>query len=286
VGLELGQWLAHLGSRVTLLQRGPRLLRWCDPEVGDRVVRLLRDQGIEVFTGVRYRRVEGGRDGRRIHLEAGGRPRVVEAEAVLVAAGRRPNTETLHLERAGVELGPRGEVPVDPELRTAVPHILAAGDVTLGPQFVYVAAYQGGLAAENALGAHRRADLSVVPAVAFTYPAIASVGLTETAARQAGYDVKASTLPLEAGPRAQVNRDARGLVKLVADAATDRVLGAQVVAEDAGEVIAAATLAVRFGLRAADLADTLLPYLTMAEGLKLAAMAFERDLAKLSCCAG
>ncbi|MBX6377314.1 MAG: mercury(II) reductase, partial [Clostridia bacterium] len=286
VALELGQWLARLGAKVTLMQRSPRFLGAYDPEVGEVMAEVLRDEGIELLTGVRYERVEGGREGRRVRIEVGGHSRAVEAEAILVAAGRQPNTEALRLDRAGVEVGARGEVRVDAELRTNVPHILAAGDVTAGPQFVYVAAYEGGVAAENALGAHKQVDLSVVPTVTFTSPAIATVGLTEVRARQARYDVKTSLLPLSAVPRALVNRDSRGLFKLVAEAATGRVLGAQIVAENAGDAVYAATLAVRFQLTLADLTDTLAPYLTMAEGIRLAAQAFGRDVSLLSCCAG
>jgi mercuric reductase len=286
IALELGQLLARLGARVTLMQRSPDLLKAYDPEVGQAMAGALREEGIELLTGVSYRRVEGGSGGRRVLIEVDGKERVVEAEAVLVAAGRHPNTETLHLERAGVRVGARGEVIVDAELRTHVAHILAAGDVTLGPQFVYVAAYEGRLAAGNALGAHRQADLSVVPAVMFTSPAVATVGLTEAAARAAGLDVKTSLLPLTAVPRALANHDPRGLFKLVAEAGNDRVLGAQIVAENAGEAIYAATLAVKYRLTVADLVDSFAPYLTMAEGIRLAAQTFGRDVSKLSCCAG
>jgi mercuric reductase len=286
VALELGQLLRRLGSRVTLLQRSPTLLKAYDPEIGRTMTEVLADEGIGLLTGVRYLRVDGGARGRRVHLEAAGRERVVEAAEILVAAGRQANTAALRLDRAGVEVGRRGEVLVDAQLRTNVPHILAAGDVTAGPQFVYVAAHEGGVAADNALGGRRRVDLDVVPAVTFTSPAIASVGLGEAAARRAGHDVQTSVLPLSAVPRAIVNRDTRGVFKLVADAGTDRVLGAQVVAENAGEAIYAATLAVRFHLSVADLTETMAPYLTMAEGLRLAAQTFGRDVNKLSCCAG
>ncbi len=286
IALELGQWLRRLGAKVTLMQRSPKLLQAYDPEIGETMSGVLADEGIELLSGVRYLRVDGGRNGRRVHLEVAGGERIVEAAELLVATGRQPNTEALRLERAGVAVGPHGEVVVDAQLRTNVPHILAAGDVTAGPQFVYVAAYEGGVAAANALGAHRQADLRVVPAVTFTSPAIATVGLTEAAARQAGRDIKTSVLPLSAVPRALVNRDTRGVFKLVADARSDQVLGAHVVAENAGDAIYAATLAVKFHLTVADLTETMAPYLTMAEGLKLAAQTFGRDVNKLSCCAG
>jgi mercuric reductase len=286
IALELGQWLRRLGARVTLLQRRPELLPAYEPEVRDAVAAVLADEGIEVLTGVRYLGAEAGAGGKRLRVERDGERRTVEAEEILVAAGRRPDTEALRLDRAGVRTGPRGEVGVDAELRTSVPHILAAGDVTAGPQFVYVAAYEGGVAAANALGEHRRVELEVVPAVTFTSPAIARVGWTEEEARRRGRQVRSSVLPLQAVPRALVNRDARGVIKLVADADSGQLLGAQVVADNAGEVIYAATLAVRFRLTVRDLQETFAPYLTMAEGLKLAAQTFDRDVRRLSCCAG
>jgi mercuric reductase len=286
IALELGQLLRRLGARVTLLQRSPRLLKSYDPELGEAMRGVLADEGIELITGVRYLRVDGGRDGRRVLLEVAGRARTVDSAEILVATGRQPDTAALHLERAGVRTGTHAEISVDGELRTNVPHILAAGDVTGGPQFVYVAAYEGGLAADNALGAHRQVDLRVVPAVTFTSPAIATVGLTEAAARAAGHAVKTSVLPLSAVPRALVNRDTRGVFKLVAEAGSDAILGAHIVAENAGDAIYAATLAVKFHLTVADLTETMAPYLTMAEGLKLAAQTFGRDVNKLSCCAG
>lgn len=287
IALELGQLFRRLGAQVTLMQRGERLLPAYDPEIATAVHGVLRDQGVEVLTGVRYDRAEACSGGRRVWIEVDGRRRAVEAQAVLVAVGRRPNTGELALERAGVELGPRGEVLVDDRLRTSTPGIYAAGDVTLGPQFVYVAAQEGALAADNALGtAERRVDHRIVPSVIFTHPAIAAVGLGEERAAEAGYRVRTSVLPLDAVPRALVNHDTAGVIKLVADADSGRLLGAQVVSENAGEVIYAATLAVRFGLTVQDLRETLAPYLTMAEGLKLAALAFDTDVSKLSCCAG
>jgi mercuric reductase len=285
VALELGALFRRLGSRVTLMQRGERLLAVYDPEVAGAARAAFEADGLAFLPGVRDERVEKTAAGVAVRVTVGGEARAVEGDALLVAAGRTPNTEALALERAGVKTGTRGEVVVDDHLRTSNPDVYAAGDVTLAPQFVYVAAYQGALAAENALGGSRAADLRAVPAVMFTNPAIATVGLTEAQARAAGHTVKTSVLPASEVPRAIVNRDERGIFKLVADADTDRLLGVHVVAENAGDVIHAGVLAVKFGLTVRDLAETLAPYLTMAEGLKLAAQSFGRDVSKLSCCA-
>jgi len=170
--------------------------------------------------------------------------------------------------------------------RPANPDVYAAGDVTLAPQFVYVAAYEGALAAKNALeGNQRTVDLSALPGVTFTNPAIATVGMTEAQATEAGHPVKTSVLPASAVPRAIVNHETDGVFKIVADATTDQILGVHVVAENAGDVIYAGVLAVKFHLTVQDLVETFAPYLTMAEGFKLAAQTFGRDVHKLSCCA-
>jgi len=176
---------------------------------------------------------------------------------------------------------------VDEYLRTTNPRIYAAGDVTMGPQFVYVAAHEGRVVAENAVGgSNRKVDLQHVPGVTFTNPSIATVGLTEEQAKVQGYEVITSVLDLDAVPRALVNRETTGVFKLVADAKTRKLLGAHVVAENAGDVIYAATLVVKFGLTIEDLKETMAPYLTMAEGIKLATLTFDKDVSKLSCCAG
>ena len=154
-------------------------------------------------------------------------------------------------------------------------------------QFVYMAAYGAKLAAANALnGDGRRYDPSAMPAVIFTDPQLASVGLTEATARAKGLKIKTSVLPLEYVPRALAARDTRGLIKLVADADSDLLLGAHVLAPEGADSIQTAVLAIKHGLTVSDLAETLFPYLTTVEGLKLAAQAFKKDLAKLSCCAG
>ncbi len=286
IALELGQVFRHLGSEVTLMQRGSRLLPEYEPEVSEAAGRMLDRLGTRVLTETRVRRVERTARGRRLIVERGGREEAIEAEAILVATGRTPNVEALDLAAGGVEVDERGAPVVDAQLRTTNARVYAAGDVTLGPQFVYVAAYEGKLAAENALaGAGKALDLTAVPSVIFTEPQVAAVGLTRAQAEAAGYETRSVTLPIEAVARARVNFETEGVVSLVADATSGRLLGAQIVASNAGEVIYAATLAVKYGLTVEDLQESFAPYLTMAEGLKLGAIAFERDVAKLSCCA-
>ena len=279
VGMEQSQLFARLGSRVTLVGRlAPR----AEPELAVWMERIFADEGIEVVAE-RAAAVE----------HHGGEVTVVTAQgtravggAVLVAAGRTPRVAALDLDAAGVKLDDHGFVAVDDEMRTSNPRVFAAGDVTGGPQFVYVAAAQGNVAAGNALaGEHRRMDYAGLPAVTFTDPALASAGMTVAEAEAAGHQVESRVLELENVPRALANRDTRGAVKLVIDATTRKVLGVHAVAEGAGDVMLAATYAIKFGLTVEDLADTWAPYLTMSESLKLVAQSFKGDVKKLSCCA-
>jgi mercuric reductase len=222
-----------------------------------------------------------------VEFEVGGESREIHAEQLLVATGRRPNTGGVGLAESGVTLGVKGEVLVDEHLRTSHPDVYAAGDVTGDPMFVYVAAYAGITAAANALnGDARTYDLTAVPRVTFTDPAVASVGFTEEQAAAAGIRPITAELPLEHVPHALAARDTRGFIRLVADASTRRLVGAHILASEAGEMITEPALAIRFGLTIDDLASSFHPYLTLSEGIKLAAQAFDKDVAKLSCCAG
>ncbi|MCM8747977.1 mercury(II) reductase [Thermomicrobiaceae bacterium CFH 74404] len=286
VALELGQVVRSLGSEVTLVQRRPRLLPDYEPEVAEAMGAALGRLGTTVLTGSRVLRVERTRQGRRLVVLRDGREEMLEVEQILVAAGRRPNTEGLDLERAGVAVDERGVPVLDEALRTTNPRVWVAGDVTLAPQFVYVAAYQGRLAARNAvLDLEEPADLSAVPGVIFTDPQVATVGLTRAEAGRQGYRVESAFVPAQAIARARVDLAPEGGVVMVTDGESGRVLGVQAIGRHAGEMIYAATLAVKHRLTAGDLVESFAPYLTMAEGLRLAALAFERDVAKLSCCA-
>ncbi len=287
VGLELAQVFARAGAAVTVLEALPRIVPFEEPEISAALQGNLEAEGMVFHTGVRITRVE--RSGGRVFVafQQDGRADRVSAEQILVATGRRANTEGLGLEAVGISPGPKGEIPVTPYMQTAHPAIYAAGDCTNLPMFVYVAAASGTVAAENALlGNHKTLDLSAVPRVTFTDPEVAAVGLTEAQAREQGMVPKVSLLPLDLVPRARVAFDPRGLIKLVADAETDRLLGVHVLAPEAGEVIQTGVLALRGGYTVRDLAEAFFPYLTWVEGLKLAAQAFVKDVRKLSCCAG
>ncbi|GMQ97700.1 MAG: mercury(II) reductase [Acidimicrobiia bacterium] len=286
IGLELGQLFAHLGSKVTWVEALDRIAPFEEPEISGLMRGHLIDEGSRIYEGALAKRA--GKDGNRVWLEieSGDTTTRVEADQLLMATGRRANTASLGLDLAGVETDPRGAVIVDAGLATSNPSVWAAGDVTTTPQFVYVAAAAGNIAAENALrDAGRTIDFRTMPRVTFTTPSIASVGLTEEAAREAGLPVMTSILPLESVPRALVNRDTVGAVKLVADESTGELLGAHVLAEGAGDVIQAAVVAMNYHATVDEIAAMFHPYLTMAEALKLAAQTFNKDVKNLSCCA-
>ncbi len=286
VGLELAQMFARLGVRVTVLEALPRVVPAEDSDIGDALGDHLRSEGLEVHAEIHIDRVTRGSDGYAVQFRAGRETRTARAAQLLVATGRRANTAGFGLDGIGVTLGKKGEIVVNEFLQTTSPNVYAAGDVIGDPMFVYVAAYGGALAAENALtGNQRRYDLSALPKVTFTDPAVSSVGLTEEQARAHGIEPLASKLPLEHVPRALAARDTRGFIKLVADAATRRIIGAHILAGEAGEMITEPALAIKFGMTIEDLTSTFHPYLTLSEGIKLAAQAFTKDLAKLSCCA-
>lgn len=286
IGLELGQFFLHIGAQVTFIDVAERIGPFEEPEISAALAEVLIGQGATIHTSAQVLGVNFDGTNRVVRLHSKGSEHDLVVDQVLVATGRQPNTKELGLEVAGVVTNKRGAVVVDDQLRTSNPMIFSAGDVTGAPQFVYVSAYEGALAVDNALlGVGRTVDFTGLPKVTFTAPQVASAGMTEAQARAAGYDVVTSILPLDAVPRALVNRDTHGLVKLVAQVGTNRLLGASLLAEGAGDMIQAAVLAIRHGLTTTELAATFHPYLTMAEGLKLAAQTFTRDIHKLSCCA-
>jgi mercuric reductase len=287
VALELGQMMAHFGVKVTILQRSARLVPEHEPEISQAIQDYLQDEGIQVVTDVKVERLRREGEMRAVRARVRGQLQEYRVEQILMALGRDHNTDGLGLENVGVALTEDGAIAVNEFLQTTNPNIYAVGDVTTNPEYVYVAAAGGMLAARNAVNrAQKPFDLSIVPGVIFTNPQIATVGLTESEARQAGYDVKTSVASLDYVAHAQVGYDTRGFIKLIADGATNRLLGAHVLADKGGEVIQTAVLAIKFGLTFDDLQSTLFPYLTQVEGLKLAALAFTKDLEKLSCCAG
>lgn len=280
VAVEQAQAFRRLGSKVTILARST-LLSSEDPDLGAGLSDAFRAEGIDVrehtqASAVRY---EAG----RFILDTRG---AIHGDRLLIATGRAPNTHDLGLDQIGVETDQRGGVKVDEHLRTSVEHIYATGDCTDLPQLVYVAAAGGTRAAVNMTGGEARLDLSAMPAVIFTEPQVATVGLDEGQARARGIEIETRTLSLEHVPRALANFETRGFVKLIAEAGSHSLLGAQILAAEAGEMIQTAALAVHHSMTVEALGDLLFPYLVHVEALKLCAQAFTKDVAQLSCCAG
>ncbi len=285
IGCELGQMFARFGVKVTLICRS-HLLPAAEPEISAALRQYLLAEGVNVICGVRYRSIR--HEGKfRLDYEHRGKLRELKAEQLLAATGRKPNSTGMGLEEMGIELSRNGAVRVDRHMRTACENVYAAGDVTGRDMFVYMAAYGARIAALNAVkNEQRRYDARAMPQVVFTDPQAASVGLTENEARASGLEVITSTLPLEHLPRALAARDARGLIKLIADANSRRILGAHILAPEGADSIQSAAIAIKQRLGIDDLGEMIFPYLTNVEGLKLAAQGFDKDIAKLSCCAG
>lgn len=279
--VELGQAFLRLGSKVTMIARSKVLFRE-DPAIGEALAEALTGEGMKILTQTQTKSVVHRNGAFQIETSAG----VVSGDRLLAATGRRPNTTGMNLDVIGVKLDGRGAIKVDDHLRTGVPDVYAVGDCTDRPQFVYVAAAAGTHAAINMTGGDATLDLTTMPAVVFTDPQVATVGLSEAEAHLKGIETETRTLALDNVPRALANFDTRGFIKIVAEAGTGRLLGVQAVADQAGELIQTAALAIRNGMTVDDLAGQLFPYLTMVEGLKRCAQTFRKDVKQLSCCAG
>ena len=286
VGVELAQVFARAGTDVTIVTRRG-LLPEAEPEIAAALTGYFAEEGITVRSGLTYDRVSdsGGQIGLHVSTDRG--KETITGEKLLLATGRIPNTEMLDIDRAAIATNGNGGIAVDPQMRTSREGIYAAGDVTGQDPFVYMAAYGAKIAATNAMNGNTLSyDNSAMPTVVFSDPQLASVGLTEARAIARGHDVRTSVLTLDDLPRALVARDRRGLIKLVADGRSKRLLGAHILAPEGADSIQTAALAIQQGLTAQALAEMIVPYLTTVEGLKLAAQTFDKDVAMLSCCAG
>ncbi len=281
VALELAQAFARFGSKIIILARHT-LLFGEDVLIGSVMAEVLKAEGITVLNETQANEIRYADGEFAIQLPSG----ELYADQLLIATGRTPNTRSLGLDKVGVVVRQQGNIVIDAQMRTSGTNIFAAGDCTNQPQFVYVAATAGTYAAINMTGGEAVLDLTTMPTVVFTDPQVATVGLSELEAQNKGIKFVSRTLSLDKVPRALANFDTRGFIKLVAEAGSLRLLCAQVVAPEAGEMIQTAVIAIRARMTVSDLADQLFPYLTMVEGLKLCAQTFTKDVNRLSCCAG
>jgi len=275
IGLELGSVWRRLGAQVIVVEFLDALLPGMDGEVRKEAAKLFKKQGMELrlstkVTGVT---VKGKKATLTLEPAAGGASETLEADCVLVSIGRRPNTEGLGLDKIGLELNQRGQIETDHEFRTAVEGVWAVGDVIPGPMLAHKAEDEGIAVAENIAGQTGIVNHAVIPSVVYTMPEIAGVGLTEEQAREAGHEVRVGKFPMLANSRAKTNHEPDGFVKVIAEAATDRVLGVWIIASVAGTMIAEAALAMEFGATAEDIAYTCHAHPTHSEALKEAAMA-------------
>jgi len=286
IGAEIAQVFARAGVRVTIVSRRG-MLPEAEPEIGVVLTTCFEDEGIRVSVCKGYREISTTSNGIQLTLDTANGEQVLEAEQILFATGRSPNTHSLNLAAADISTLKNQGIKVDKKMRTSREGVYAAGDVTGTDQFVYMAAYGAKIAAKNALnGDSLSYDNAVMPAVVFTDPQVASVGLTEADAKSQGHKVRTSTLSLDNVPRALAARDTRGLIKLVADGETSKLLGAHILAPEGADSIQAAAVAIKAGMTYQQLGEMIFPYLTTVEGLKLAAQTFDMDVKKLSCCAG
>lgn len=286
IGVEIAQIFARAGVNVTIVSRRG-LLPEAEPEISTALTEYFQNEGVRAITCNAYRDIEKTDTGLKLTIDTDDPQSELDAEKLLVATGRTPNTESLNLVAAGIHTRDNHGIEVDSHMQTSREGVYAAGDVTGTDQFVYMAAYGAKIAARNAMNGHSLTyDNAVMPAVVFTDPQVASVGLTEAQAISKGYVVKTSTLGLDNVPRALAARDTRGLIKLIADKETDKLLGAHILAPEGADSIQAAAIAIKAGMTYQQLGEMIFPYLTTVEGLKLAAQTFDMDVKKLSCCAG
>jgi len=288
IGLEMAQAFSRLGVKVRILEFTNRVLRTQTEDVSDELQKQFASEGIEVLPNVRIQKVEKQGDNILIHAkDPNGNPiELIEKGQLVVATGTKPNTFKMNIENAGVEITEKGHIKVNSKQETNVANIYAAGDCTDTPAFVYTAAVEGKNAILNAFnGANKQADYSALPWVVFTDPQVAGVGLDEKEAEAQGIPFAVTSLPVSEIPRAAAALDTRGFVKLIRNTETDKIIGARIVAPEGGELIMEAVLAVKYGITATELAETFHPYLTMGEGIKIAAITFTKDVAELSCCA-
>ena len=271
IGLEIGSVWARLGTKVTVVEFLPRIAAMFDEDITQALQKLLQKQGLKFHLGTGVESAEKTKTGIKLTAAKGDKSLELEAEKVLVAVGRKPNTDGLGATEAGVELDERGRIRTDAEWQTNVPGIYAIGDVIAGPMLAHKAEQEAVAAVERMAGKAGRVNYDTIPWVIYTAPEVAAVGLTEAEAKEKGHEVSVGAFPFQANGRAVAGAHADGLAKVIADKATDRVLGAQILSANASELIAEAVLLMEFDGSAEDLARTIHAHPTMSEGLREAA---------------
>ncbi|MCH8022957.1 MAG: mercury(II) reductase [Thaumarchaeota archaeon] len=287
LGLEFAQMYAHFGTKVTLLQRSSTIIPDEEPEISEALRHYLQEEGISIHTSVQIKEIRKKGRSKVVSTITAGKKSEYEGEQILMATGRAPNTGPLGLQGIGVKLDDNGAVKVNNEMRSSIPNIWAAGDIIGEPMLETVAAKEGSIAAHNAFSKKtpkRKMDFTAVPHAIFTMPQVASVGMTDIEANQQGITCSCNSIPMSSVAKAGIVGDTRGLVKLVIDDETKRVLGVHILSSLAADMIHEGALIVKFKLTIDDIIDTVHIFPTMSEAIKLAAQSFYKDIDKMSCC--
>ena len=288
IGLEIAMAYNRLGVKVRIIEFTDRVLRTQTPDISEELERNMKNEGIEILPNFRAIKFEKKGKDTIIYCRCpdGTTTQIVEPGKIVVASGTVPNTSKLSLHNIGVHLTKSAHIAVNEKMETNVPNIYAVGDVTNTPAFVYTAAYEGKIAVENAFtGAEKKTDYSSLPWVVFTDPQVAGAGLDEAQSEAQNIPFEVSKLSLSDVPRALAANDTRGFIKLIRNTETDKLIGARIVAPEGGELIQQLSMAIKHNITVKELAESFYPYLTLGEGIKLAAITFGKDVSKLSCCA-
>lgn len=286
IALENAQMFARLGSKVTVLQRSNRILPDEMPDVTESLKEILEGEGIGIKTGVKIKAIEKQNGKIKIKASVKDEDYTIEGTHLFVATGRKGNTRNFGLEELGIEIHKNSFIKTNEFMQTSIPNIYAAGDVTGEYLFVYSAAYEGSLAVENMFAENKTIkDYSVFPWVIFTDPQVAGVGMDENQAYENKIDYEVSTIQLKDVPRSIAARNTKGFIKLIRNKENDKLIGARILASEGSELLMEISLAINYGITVKELKQMFHPYLTLSEGVKLAAISFEKDVSKLSCCA-
>ncbi len=286
IALEIAQAYSRLGSHVTILQRSASILSKQSKDVSDELTKHLSDDGLTILTETSINKVWKDGETIKISYNHKGTEETMTASHVLVATGTKPNTENLALDMTGVKADDQGYIEVDRYLTTSNPDIYAVGDVTSLPAYVYTAAYEGGIALQNAFNEPKQeVNFTALPWVVFTDPQVAGVGMDEEEATEKGIPFQSTILPLTEVPRSIAALDTRGFIKLIRNTETDLLIGARIVAPEGSELAMEISLAIKYKIPVQELISMFHPYLTLSEGIKLAALSFTIDVHKMSCCA-
>ncbi len=288
IGLEIAMAYNRLGVKVRIIEFTDRVLRTQTPDISEELEKNMKHEGIEFLPNFRAIKFERKGNDTIIHCKCpdGSTTQLIEPGKIVVASGTRPNTQKLGLQNIGLQLTKSGHISVNEKMETNIPNMYAVGDVTTTPAFVYTAAYEGRIAVENAFtGAEKKTDYTSLPWVVFTDPQVAGAGLDEAQAEAQNIPFEVSKLTLDNVPRALAANDTRGFIKLIRNTETDKLIGARIVAPEGGELIQQLSMAIKYDITVKKLAESFYPYLTLGEGIKLAAITFGKDVSKLSCCA-